>query len=73
MPRCSRAVRAFCLCSSSGWGPPATGRHRQDSRLEYIKEEGGVLKIGGRTRESALEHSDLIQKKYPLLARDRGG
>jgi carbon-monoxide dehydrogenase medium subunit len=36
--------------------------------LEYIKEEGGVLKIGGRTRESALEHSQLIQTKYPLLA-----
>jgi len=36
--------------------------------LEYIKEEGGVLKIGGRTRESALEHSELIQSKYPLLA-----
>jgi carbon-monoxide dehydrogenase medium subunit len=36
--------------------------------LEYIKEEGGVLKIGGRTRESALEHSELIQTKYPLLA-----
>jgi len=36
--------------------------------LEYIKEEGGVLKIGGRTRESALEHSDLIRTKYPLLA-----
>src|SRR5215475_4695253 len=36
--------------------------------LEYIKEEGGVLKIGGRTRESALEHSELIQAKYPLLA-----
>ncbi|MBW8876178.1 MAG: xanthine dehydrogenase family protein subunit M [Acidobacteria bacterium] len=36
--------------------------------LEYVKEEGGVLKIGGRTRESALEHSDLIQTKYPLLA-----
>src|SRR5947199_10122164 len=36
--------------------------------LEYIKEEGGVLKIGGRTRESALERSDLIQSKYPLLA-----
>ncbi len=33
--------------------------------LEYIKEEGGVLKIGGRTRESALEHSELIQTKYP--------
>ena len=26
--------------------------------LEYVKEEDGVLKIGGRTRESALEHSD---------------
>jgi aerobic carbon-monoxide dehydrogenase medium subunit len=36
--------------------------------LEYIKEEGGVLKIGGRTREAALEHSDLVRKKYPLLA-----
>src|SRR3954452_22107240 len=36
--------------------------------LEYIKEEGGVLKIGGRTRESALEHSELIQTRYPLLA-----
>ena len=36
--------------------------------LEYVKEEGGVLKIGGRTRESALEHSDLIRTKYPLLA-----
>src|SRR5947199_3873481 len=38
------------------------------SGLEYIKEEGGVLKIGGRTRESALEHSDLVRSKYPLLA-----
>jgi carbon-monoxide dehydrogenase medium subunit len=36
--------------------------------LEYIREEGGVLKIGGRTRESALEQSDLIHAKYPLLA-----
>jgi carbon-monoxide dehydrogenase medium subunit len=36
--------------------------------LEYIKEDGGVLRIGGRTRESAIEHSDLIRKKYPLLA-----
>ena len=35
--------------------------------LEYLKEEGGFLKIGGRTRESALEHSDLIRAKYPLL------
>jgi carbon-monoxide dehydrogenase medium subunit len=36
--------------------------------LEYVKEEDGVLKIGGRTRESALEHSALIRTKYPLLA-----
>ena len=36
--------------------------------LEYIKEEGGYLKIGGRTRESALERSDLIRSKYPILA-----
>jgi carbon-monoxide dehydrogenase medium subunit len=35
--------------------------------LEYIKEEGGHLKIGGRTRESALERSDLIKTKYPIL------
>ena len=36
--------------------------------LEYIKEDGGFLKIGGRTRESALEGSELIHKKYPILA-----
>jgi carbon-monoxide dehydrogenase medium subunit len=36
--------------------------------LEYIEEEGGTLRIGGRTRESALERSDLIHRRYPLLA-----
>jgi carbon-monoxide dehydrogenase medium subunit len=36
--------------------------------LEYIREEGGFLKIGGRTREAMLEHSPLVRKKYPLLA-----
>ncbi|HKI05838.1 MAG TPA: xanthine dehydrogenase family protein subunit M [Thermoanaerobaculia bacterium] len=36
--------------------------------LEYIEQENGVLRIGGRTRESALERSDLIQSRYPLLA-----
>lgn len=35
--------------------------------LEYIKEEGGALKIGGRTRESALERSEVVKKRYPLL------
>src|SRR3954467_7093908 len=41
--------------------------------LEYIKEEGGVLKIGGRTRESALERSELIRTRYPLLAGTAAG
>jgi aerobic carbon-monoxide dehydrogenase medium subunit len=36
--------------------------------LEYIREEGGYLKIGGRTREAALEASDLVRAKYPILA-----
>jgi carbon-monoxide dehydrogenase medium subunit len=36
--------------------------------LEYVKEEGGMLKIGGRTRESELERSALIRDKFPLLA-----
>jgi carbon-monoxide dehydrogenase medium subunit len=36
--------------------------------LEYIREEGGALKIGGRTREVDLERSDLIRRRYPLLA-----
>jgi carbon-monoxide dehydrogenase medium subunit len=35
--------------------------------LEYIKEEGGMLRIGGRTRESALESSELVRKKFPIL------
>jgi carbon-monoxide dehydrogenase medium subunit len=35
--------------------------------LEYIKEEDGFLKIGGRTRESELERSDIITSKYPIL------
>ena len=36
--------------------------------LNYIREEGGWLKIGGLTRESDLERSALVQEKYPLLA-----
>jgi carbon-monoxide dehydrogenase medium subunit len=35
--------------------------------LEFIREDGGVLTIGGRTRESALERSELIKSKYPIL------
>lgn len=36
--------------------------------LEYIKEDGGFLKIGATTRQAALERSELIRTKYPVLA-----
>jgi aerobic carbon-monoxide dehydrogenase medium subunit len=35
--------------------------------LQYIKEEGGFLKIGGLTREADLEVSDLIRSRYPII------
>ncbi len=35
--------------------------------LEYIKEEGGFLRIGGGTREASLERSELISSRYPIL------
>ncbi|MDH5399966.1 MAG: xanthine dehydrogenase family protein subunit M [Cyclobacteriaceae bacterium] len=49
----------------------ATPAHVIDiSRLEglsYIKEEDGLLKIGGLTTEADLEYSELLAKKYPIL------
>jgi carbon-monoxide dehydrogenase medium subunit len=36
--------------------------------LDGIREEGGALRIGAMTRQSALERSELIRKKYPILA-----
>lgn len=36
--------------------------------LDAIKEEGGFLRIGAMTRQAALERSDLIRTKYPILA-----
>lgn len=39
----------------------------QIAGLEYIKEEGGYLKIGGLTREADLEASDLVRLKYPII------
>ena len=36
--------------------------------LSYIKEEGGWLKIGSMTRESAVDQSSLVNEKYSLLA-----
>jgi carbon-monoxide dehydrogenase medium subunit len=35
--------------------------------LDYIKEEGGVLKIGALVRESGLEASPIVRAKYPIL------
>jgi aerobic carbon-monoxide dehydrogenase medium subunit len=38
------------------------------SGLSYIKEADGFLTIGALTRESEIDSSELIHKKYPLLA-----
>ena len=35
--------------------------------LDYIKEEGGYLKIGALVRESQLDASELVRTKYPIL------
>jgi len=35
--------------------------------LQYVKEDGGYLKIGGLTREADLEASDLVRSKYPAI------
>ncbi len=35
--------------------------------LEYIQETDGMLHIGALTRESELDSSPLIQKRYPIL------
>src|SRR3954463_11089118 len=35
--------------------------------LDYIKEEGGFLKIGALVHEAALEASPLARAKYPIL------
>lgn len=37
------------------------------SGLDYVREEGGWLKIGALTRESELEGLSLVREKYPLL------
>src|SRR5439155_5386562 len=35
--------------------------------LEYVREEGGYLLIGGRTREAALERSEIVRTRFPIL------
>jgi aerobic carbon-monoxide dehydrogenase medium subunit len=36
--------------------------------LSYIREEKGVVKIGGLSREAEIEHSDLLKKHFPIFA-----
>jgi carbon-monoxide dehydrogenase medium subunit len=48
--------------------PPMLIDINQLQDLAYIKEEGEWLRIGAMTRESELERSELVQKKYSLLA-----
>lgn len=36
--------------------------------LSYIRESDGHLTIGAMTRESDLEASDLVKKKYPIIS-----
>ncbi|HSM05638.1 MAG TPA: xanthine dehydrogenase family protein subunit M [Longimicrobiales bacterium] len=36
--------------------------------LAYVREEGGVLALGAMTREAEIEHSDVVEARYPLLA-----
>ncbi len=35
--------------------------------LDYIKEQDGFLRIGAMTPEAALERSDVIRERYPIL------
>ena len=35
--------------------------------LEYVREEGGTLRIGACTREAVLERSEIVRDRYPIL------
>ncbi|HTY76504.1 MAG TPA: xanthine dehydrogenase family protein subunit M [Candidatus Bathyarchaeia archaeon] len=35
--------------------------------LAYVREDGGTLRIGALTRESDLEESEVVRRRYPLL------
>jgi CO/xanthine dehydrogenase FAD-binding subunit len=37
------------------------------NELDYLREEGGVLRIGAMTRQAALERSELVATRCPLL------
>jgi hypothetical protein len=42
------------------------------SDLSYIRESDGYLTIGALTRESDLDSSELIRRKYPIIADTAG-
>jgi carbon-monoxide dehydrogenase medium subunit len=48
--------------------PPMLIDINQLSELAYIKEDGEWLRIGAMTREADVDGSDLVRKRYPLLA-----
>jgi CO/xanthine dehydrogenase FAD-binding subunit len=35
--------------------------------LDYIREEGGAIAIGAMTRKRAVERSELVRRRQPLL------
>ena len=37
------------------------------SGLSGISEDDGFLRIGSLTREAALERSEIVQSRYPIL------
>ena len=48
--------------------PPMLIDINQLSDLAYIKEDGDWLRIGAMTREADVDRSDIVRKRYPLLA-----
>jgi carbon-monoxide dehydrogenase medium subunit len=48
--------------------PPMLIDINQLSELSYIKEDGDWLRIGAMTREANIDRSDVVRKRYPLLA-----
>jgi carbon-monoxide dehydrogenase medium subunit len=42
--------------------------HKLDGELRYVREEGGVLRVGALARHRDLLESPLVQERYTLLA-----
>jgi carbon-monoxide dehydrogenase medium subunit len=48
--------------------PPMLIDINQLAELAFIKEDGDWLRIGAMTREADVDRSDVVRKRYPLLA-----